>query len=62
MVSRFEGNLMNTEIGKLYRTTILERGGELNASELVRNFLGREPNNRAFFNEISGKPASLTAP
>ncbi|RJX32995.1 MAG: Zn-dependent oligopeptidase [Oxalobacter sp.] len=62
MVSRFGDNLMNTDIGMLYRKTILERGGELRGRALVRSFLGREPSSQAFFNEISGVPASLSKP
>jgi thimet oligopeptidase len=54
MLSRYEGKLMNPEIGRLYRKTILSRGSELRGSELVRNFLGRAPNSKAFFDEISG--------
>jgi len=55
MLSRYDGKLMNTDIGQRYRQTILERGGELRGSELVRGFLGREPDSKAFFNEIAGK-------
>ncbi len=62
MMSRFDGKLMNTELGLKYRKAILERGGELSGAELVRLFLGRAPDNRAFFNEIVGKPATLSAP
>jgi len=55
MLSRYDGKLMNTDIGQKYRQTILERGSELLGSELVRGFLGREPDSKAFFNEIAGK-------
>ncbi len=55
MLSKFEGRLMNPEMGHAYRKAILERGGEQDANALVRQFLGREPDNQAFFNEISGK-------
>ncbi len=34
--------------GAHYRKTVLERGGSVDGDELVRNFLGREPNNQAF--------------
>jgi Zn-dependent oligopeptidase len=39
----------------LYRKTILSRGSELRGNELVRNFLGRAPDNKAFFDEITGQ-------
>ena len=55
MLSRYDGKLMNTDIGQKYRQTILERGSELQGSELVRGFLGREPDSTAFFNELAGK-------
>ncbi|MEA5097499.1 MAG: M3 family metallopeptidase [Burkholderiaceae bacterium] len=55
MLSRYDGQLLNPEIGHAYRQAILERGGELHGSELVRGFLGREPSSKAFFEEISGK-------
>ena len=55
MLSRYDGKLMNPDIGHLYREKILSRGSEMRGSELVRGFLGREPNSKAFFDEISGK-------
>lgn len=55
MLSRYEGKLMNPQTGRLYRKSILSRGSELSGADLVRGFLGREPNNKAFFDEISGK-------
>jgi thimet oligopeptidase len=54
MLSRYDGKLMNPETGMLYRKTILSRGSELRGQELVRSFLGRAPNSKAFFDEISG--------
>ncbi len=55
MLSQFGHNLMNPKVGKHYRKTILERGGEAYAVELVRAFLGREPNSKAFYKELTGK-------
>ena len=55
MLSRYRDHLMNPQVGHLYRATILARGSEKRGSELVRDFLGREPNSKAFFDEISGK-------
>ena len=55
MLSRYDGKLMNPDVGLKYRQAILERGSELRGSELVRGFLGREPDSKAFFNEIAGK-------
>jgi thimet oligopeptidase len=47
-----EGGILNPEVGMRYRREIYERGGTLDAAELVRNFLGREPNNRAFLEDL----------
>ncbi|MFC3106838.1 M3 family metallopeptidase [Undibacterium arcticum] len=54
MLSRYHGKLMNPEVGQLYRKSILERGSELRGADLVRGFLGRESNSKAFFDEIAG--------
>jgi len=49
MYTRFEATSpMDTETGLRYRRTILERGGTVDGDVLVRDFLGREPNNEAF--------------
>lgn len=55
MLSRYDGKLMNPEIGHQYRKAILSRGSEMKGNELVKAFLGRAPNNKAFFDEILGK-------
>lgn len=55
MLSGYKGKLMNPEVGMHYRKTVLSRGGEKRGGELVRDFLGREASNKAFFDEISGQ-------
>ena len=55
MLSRYNGKLLNPAVGKRYRETILARGSEATGNELVREFLGRAPNSKAFFDEISGQ-------
>lgn len=55
MLSRYNGKLMNPEVGQFYRHTILSRGGERAGTEMVHTFLGRDPNSKAFFAEISGQ-------
>lgn len=55
MLSAFEDDLMNEETGRRFRDTILSRGGEQPARDMVRNFLGRDVDNRAFFKEIVGE-------
>lgn len=46
--TRFAGKVMDGEIGREYRRAILQRGNTSDASELLKEFLGREPNNKAF--------------
>lgn len=41
--------LLNSEIGTLYRKKVLSHGGGKDPSEMLRDFLGRDPNQRAFF-------------
>ncbi len=55
MLSRYNGHLMNPEVGHLYRQDILMRGAERPAEDMVTTFLGRKPNSKAFFDEINGK-------
>ncbi len=54
MLSRFNGQLMNPQVGKFYRKAILERGSELPADRMVRYFLGRSPDSTAFYEDIRG--------
>ena len=49
MFTRFEdAGLLNAELGAEYRRMVLERGGSVDGDQLVRDFLGREPNSDAF--------------
>ncbi len=49
MYTRFEeAGPLDPDTGMRYRKTILERGGTVDGDQLVRDFLGREPNNEAF--------------
>ena len=53
MFSIFEQNgIMDSETGMRYKKTILEKGGEVEALELVKSFLNREPNNEAFLRSM----------
>ncbi|MGH2491113.1 MAG: M3 family metallopeptidase [Candidatus Limnocylindria bacterium] len=50
----FDGDLMNTTVSRRYRDTILAPGGTKPAAELVRDFLGRPYDLRAFKEWLSG--------
>jgi len=47
--SRFESEgCLNPATGAAYRNEVISRGGSVDAIEMLRNFLGREPNDKAF--------------
>lgn len=47
--SRFlKEGLLNTATGLSYRREVISRGGSVDATVMLRNFLGREPNDEAF--------------
>lgn len=47
-----EKGATNPEVGMAYRREVLEKGGAVNADEMLRKFLGREPDNKAFLNKL----------
>ena len=54
MLSAFGNNLLDPKVGKRYRDTILAQGGQRHPAKMVKDFLGRKPNSKAFFAEITG--------
>lgn len=53
MFSVFEAKgVLNPEVGMRYRTQILEQGNMKDPMELLKGFLGRAPNNKAFFKSL----------
>ena len=49
MFSEFEeAGIMNQEIGRKYVDTVLKPGASRGGKSIVRDFLGREPNDKAF--------------
>jgi len=49
----FAGDRLSAETGRRYRETVLSQGGQVDAAELLRRFLGRPPSNTAFFQALS---------
>jgi thimet oligopeptidase len=54
MLSAWNGKLLDPEVGMRFRKTVLARGGELPAKDIVQEFLRRPVNSQAFFEEITG--------
>jgi thimet oligopeptidase len=53
MFTRFENDgLLSSEVGMDYRRDILEKGDTMPADKLLIKFLGRKPNNKAFFKRL----------
>ena len=53
MFTRFKKEgILNPRTGRDYRTWILEKGGSREEIDLVKGFLKRKPNNKAFLKEI----------
>lgn len=46
--TKFKGHVTNPIVGMEYRQKILEPGSTKDAIDLLKDFLGREPNNKAF--------------
>ncbi len=47
-----EDGILNPEVGKRYREFILGQGANKEPMELVKEFLGREPNADAFYKSL----------
>lgn len=53
--SVFKANPMNGKEGRRYRHTLLEKGGSQDEMKTLIEFLGREPNPNAFYEELGLK-------
>jgi thimet oligopeptidase len=49
----FEGRKLSPEVGRRYRETVLANGGQVAPKELVRQFLGRPTDSKAFFQSLN---------
>ncbi|HEV7231221.1 MAG TPA: M3 family metallopeptidase [Bacteroidia bacterium] len=52
MYSVFAANPLSPALGHKFREQVLAKGGSDDALNLVKNFLGREPNNKAFLKNL----------
>ncbi len=53
MFSRFdEEGVTSNQVGMAYRRAVLEPGGSRDGADMLRDFLGREPDNRAFLKKL----------
>lgn len=55
----FAASPLDSNVGFDYRKKILERGGSKEESSMLTDFLGREPNNKAFLAELGISPSKL---
>jgi thimet oligopeptidase len=53
MLSGFSGRMLDPEVGRRYRQTILARGAEQPPQQLVEAFLGRPSSPEAFFADLT---------
>ena len=44
--------LLNSEVGKRYIEQVIGCGGQCDPNELLENFLGRKPNQKAFLKDL----------
>jgi thimet oligopeptidase len=59
MFSRFEQEgVTNPAVGMAYRRLVLERGGSVDPDRMLEEFLGREPDNRAFLANLGIEPGT----
>ena len=55
MLTPFRADMLDPKVGMAYREKVLSQGGQREETQMVRDFLGREPSSRAFFEEITGR-------
>ena len=53
MFSKFDNEgVTDPDVGMAYRRAVLDKGGTVDPDEMLKDFLGREPNNQAFLNKL----------
>ena len=62
MAARFKSlGMLNPEAGAHYRATVLGQGGSKSANDMLRDYLGREPNMDAFIVSLGLEPPQVDA-
>ena len=51
--TKFKADPMNKEEGRRYRNMVLEKGGSMDELEMLTDYLGREPDSKAFYDELA---------
>lgn len=59
-VSCFKNNPMDSQVGLRYRRCVLEPGGGQPEGLSLKNFLGRDPSDEAYYSEVSGSQVSAS--
>ena len=59
MASAWNGKLLDSKVSRRYLDKVLSRGGEVPATVMVRDFLGRETSPEPFFAEITGSKPGI---
>lgn len=60
-VSHFKADPMDKNTGLRYRQHVLQPGGSQPELKSLNNFLGREPNDEAYYSEVTSTPGSETS-
>lgn len=62
LLSAFNGNLLDRNIGLRYRQTILANGGQGEVIDLIESFLGRPSSPKAFFDQLDSIESNKLLP
>jgi thimet oligopeptidase len=57
----FAGDMLSAEVGARYRRTVLSQGGQVEPEQMMRDFLGRDSDSKAFFKALRRVPTPVGA-
>jgi thimet oligopeptidase len=58
----FAADRLSARVGARYRADVLSQGGQVPPAEMMRHFLGRETNSKAFFLALKRQPKDVVLP